>query len=211
METTNQYLDKYPIPKESVKLIVGTIHPHNHENFKIQFFYGNKNSIWNILSDAFPNDLKKPIKLKEVENFLRKRKIAVSDTLRKCKRKNSSALDQDLIPLELNYQIITEIENSNINEILFTGNFAFKLFYIDILGNKKIPLEIKQNREIVITENFGRPIKLTILYSPSGSANIGLLKTKLYKENYNKYVGFKSPINAFKIDYYRQKFSENNL
>ena len=215
METIHQYLDKYPISKDSEKLIVGTIHPHNHENFQIPFFYGNKNSIWNILSEAFPEDLKKPIKLEEVEKFLTKRKIALSDTIIKCKRKSSSAQDHHLIPLELNRQLITQIKNSNIKEIFFTSSFgknnAFKLFYIDILGNKKIPLEVKQNREIVISEIFGRPIKLTILYSPSGSANIGLSKTKLYLENYNKYAGFKSPLNAFKIDYYREKFSDKKL
>jgi hypothetical protein len=35
--TTHQYLDKYPISKDSEKLIVGTIHPHDHDNFTIPF------------------------------------------------------------------------------------------------------------------------------------------------------------------------------
>ena len=48
--TTHQYLDKYPIVKESEKLVVGTIHPHNHKKFTIPFFYGNVTSIWSILS-----------------------------------------------------------------------------------------------------------------------------------------------------------------
>ncbi|MBK6965069.1 MAG: hypothetical protein IPH20_14305 [Bacteroidales bacterium] len=53
MITIHQYLDKYPISRDSKKLIVGTIHPHDHENFGIPFFYGNRSSIWKILSEAF--------------------------------------------------------------------------------------------------------------------------------------------------------------
>jgi len=211
METTHQYLDKYPIPKESEKLIVGTIHPHDHDKFEMQFFYGNKNSIWNVLSEAFPKDLKQPITFKEVENFLKSKKIALSDTIRKCVRESPTALDKDLIPIKLNTEIIEQIINSNINEILFTSGFAknnaFKLFYIDILGNKKIPSEVRKNREIILEKEFGRPVKLTVLYSPSGSANVGLSKSKLYKERFNKYEGSIKPISLFKIDYYKEKFS----
>lgn len=211
METIHQYLDKYPIPKESERLIVGTIHPHNHDKFEMQFFYGNKNSIWNVLSEAFPKDLEQPITFEGVDDFLKSKKIALSDTIRKCVRDSPTALDKDLIPIQLNTEIIEQIRNSNINEILFTSGFAknnaFKLFYIDILGNKKIPSEVRKNREIILEKEFGRPVKLTVLYSPSGSSNVGLSKSKLYKERFNKYKGSIKPISLFKIDYYREKFS----
>ena len=133
MRTIHQYLDKYPIAKDSERLIVGTIHPHDHHNFSIPFFYGNVASIWTILSEAFPSELGKPIQLEGVLRFLKKRKISVSDTIIQCNRKKPSALDQDLIPVELNLKLREEIRNSKVREILFTSGFgrnnAFKLFY----------------------------------------------------------------------------------
>jgi hypothetical protein len=49
-------------------------------------------------------------------------------------------------------------------------------------------------------------VKLTILYSPSGSANRALKKTALYKLNEDKYKQFPKPVEQFKIDYYKEKF-----
>lgn len=211
MITSHQYLDKYPISKDSKKLIVGTIHPHDHENFEIPFFYGNRSSIWKILSEAFPEDLKQPITLFGVLAFLEKHKISVSDTVRQCKRINPTALDKDLEPIELNKDIIDQIKESEISEILFTSGFqknnAFKLFYTDILG-KAITADIKANREIILENNiFGRPVKLKVLYSPSGSSNVGLSRSKPYLENIAKYAGLNRPVYRFKVDYYRQMFS----
>lgn len=209
MITTHQYLKKYPILKNCEKLIVGTIHPHNHADFEIPFFYGNVSSIWKILSEAFPDDLKLPLTLKGIESFLKKKKIAISDTVLKCERIKPTALDSDMIPLELNKQMLIDIKNSEITEILFTSGFqknaAFRLFYVDILG-KKMTSEIRQKREVVEETFFGRPVKLTVLYSPSGSSNVGLSKSKLFLENREKYKSSKRPIHDFKVDYYRDKF-----
>jgi len=210
MITTNQYLDKYPISAESEKLIVGTIHPHDHNSFNIPFFYGNVASIWTILSDAFPNYLKKPLTLEGILNFLETKKISVSDTIRKCERKKTNALDNDLIPIDLNFKMIEDIKNSKISEILFTSGFgknnAFKLFYVDIL-KKKITLDIKQNRGVILDKKyFGPPIKLTVLYSPSGSANVALSKNKLCLQNKSKYTSSNRPVYDFKVEYYLEKF-----
>lgn len=210
MITSHQYLDKYPISKESEKLIVGTIHPHDHEKFKIPFFYGNVSSLWNILSEAFPEELKRPLTLDGILIFLKNRKISVSDTIRKCKRRNPTTLDSDLLPLELNNQIIADIKNSRISEVLFTSSFgknnAFRLFYTGILGLKISP-EIKDKREVILNkEVFGREVKLSILYSPSGASNIALSKTKAYLEQKTKYASSKRPVYDFKVDYYRKKF-----
>lgn len=210
MKTKHQYLDKYPIWNDSEKLIVGTIHPHDHKNFSIHFFYGNVTSLWTLLSDAFPNDLKRPLTLEGILSFLRKKKISVSDTIKVCERKNPTALDKDLIPIKLNKQIVEDIRNSNIKELLFTSGFgknnAFKLFYMDILG-LKITKEIKEKREVIIDDKtFRRPIKLTVLYSPSGSSNVGISKSKLYLKNKEKYMNSSRPVYDFKVDYYREIF-----
>jgi hypothetical protein len=211
MKTTHQYLDKYPISADSEKLIVGTIHPHDHNNFSIPFFYGNVISLWSILSEAFPKHLEKPLTLDGILKFLRNKKISVSDTIVKCDRKSPTALDSDFIPVELNKKIIEDIKNSQIKEILFTSGFgrnnAFKLFYTDILGFK-ITKDIREKRETVLNKSiFGRPIKLTVLYSPSGSANVGLSRSKLYLDNKTKYLKSSRPVYDFKVAYYREKFN----
>nr|WP_294936427.1 hypothetical protein [uncultured Flavobacterium sp.] len=210
MITRNQYLEKYPIAKDSEKLIVGTIHPHDHDKFMVPFFYGNKASIWAILNEVFNYTKGKPITLESILQFLQNHKISVSDTIVECRRKKPTALDNDLIPLLLNHQMIEQIRDSNITEIIFTSSFqknnAFKLFYVDILGLKITP-EIKRNREVVLDKSiFGRPVKLTILYSPSGAANIALSTSRIYLENKHKYQNSSRPVYDFKIDYYREKF-----
>jgi G:T/U-mismatch repair DNA glycosylase len=212
MTTKHQYLEKYPISIDSERLIVGTIHPHKHEEFDIDFFYGNKKSIWTILSEAFPDNFDKPLTLKSILKYLKLNKISVSDTIIECDRINESANDKDLTAIKYNRKILDEIKESKIAEILFTSGFgknnAFKLFYVDIL-EKKITQEIIQNREVILgKEIFGREIKLTILYSPSGSANIGLSKSKLYLAKKGEYEESKTPVQDFKIDYYRDKFKK---
>lgn len=213
MRTIHQYLKKYPIAIDSEKLIVGTIHPHDHNSFTIPFFYGNVTSLWKILSAAFPEDLKTPLTLEGILMFLQSKKIALSDTIIECDRNNNSALDKDLIPVKLNTKIIDEIKNSKIKEVFFTSGFgknnAFRIFYENILG-LKITKEIKENREVVIDKHiFGRPIKLIVLYSPSGSANVGLSKSKAYllsKEKQDKTST--RPVYDFKVVYYREIFNK---
>jgi G:T/U-mismatch repair DNA glycosylase len=212
MITTHQYLDHYPIDPASEKLIVGTIHPHNHADFQVPFFYGNKNSLWNILHYAFPLELLDPHRLGDILDFLRGRKIAISDMIWKCRRKSNSALDRDLIPLRLNEELSDQIRHSNIREVLFTSGFgknnAFKLFYVDLL-KRRLTAQIRSNRETTLEkELFGHPIRLRALYSPSGAANIGLVKSSLYLAKRAKYEGHDTPVQAFKIDYYRDVFED---
>lgn len=108
--------------------------------------------------------------------------------------------------------MIDSIRNSEITEIFFTSAFgknsAFKLFYLDILGLKITP-DIREKREVILDETiFGRQVKLTALYSPSGASNIGLSKTKKYLENKTKYTNSPRPVYDFKVDYYREKFGK---
>ena len=211
MTTDHQYLDRNPISADSEKLIVGTIHPHDHPNFKVQFFYGNKLSIWTILNEAFDKEIGKEINLDGILEFLKRHKISVSDTIIKCNRKNSTALDKDLIPLTLNTKLVDQIKNSNIKEIFFTSGFqknnAFKLFYVDILGLKITP-EIRKARQTTLDKSiFGRPVKLIVLYSPSGSSNVPLSTSKIYLDNKHKYLKSARPVYDFKVDYYRDNFT----
>jgi hypothetical protein len=210
MVTLHKYIDKYPIREESKKLILGTIHPHNTQNFIIPFFYGNRNSIWNLLHDAFLNELGLPLSLENILSFLDKKQISMSDTIMQCSRISSTALDSDLIVEKLNPNLITQIRDSEINHIFCTSGFgknnAFKLFYQDMLGLKITP-EIRKAREVMLSSSiFGREILVTVLYSPSGSSNISLSKNAEFLKNRNKYTSIR-PVYDFKVDYYRKQFS----
>ncbi len=210
MKTTHQYVHQYPILSTSRKLILGTIHPHDVTSFKIPFFYGSRLSIWNILNEAFDKELGDQITLDGVLNFLKVRNIAISDTILSCSRKTPSALDGDLIPEILNFALLEQIRNSKIDEIFFTSglakNNAFKLFFVDIL-KQKITADIKDNKSFLLNISFfGRPIKLTILLSPSGSANGSISKSKEYLQQKDYYQQFCKPVKQFRIDFYKKKF-----
>ncbi len=209
--TRHQHIDLYPIPKYSERLILGTIHPHHHEKFLLPFFYGNKNSIWEIFSDAFPELLPKPLTLEKVLHFLHVKKIAVSDTVLTCERNKSTYLDNDFTCLQLHTDLIDQIKKSKIKEVFFTSGFgknnAFKLFYTDILKQKITPA-IRKNKEVILNNSFfGREVKLTILMSPSGSANIAWATSALYRAHAHLYKNSKRPVYDFKVDYYRKMFS----
>lgn len=142
MTTIHQYLNTYPILQESLKLILGTIHPHDHSVFRLPFFYGNKNSIWAILAKAFPEKFSRNPSLQEVLNFLTDNKIAISDTIEECGRKKLTALDSDLIDIKFNNKLFSQIQNAKITEILFTSglskNNACKLFIEELVNQKRI-------------------------------------------------------------------------
>ena len=210
MVTIHKYINKYPIKRESKKLILGTIHPHPEKEFQIDFFYGNKNSIWNLLHDAFPNELSLPLSVENICSFLDNRRIAISDTIIQCRRINPTALDSDLVVEQLNPNLISQIRNSEINHIFCTSGFgknnAFKLFYQNMLGLKITP-EIRKAREVILPSSvFGREILVTVLYSPSGSSNISLSKNAAFIKDRDKYTSTR-PVYDFKVDYYRRQFS----
>ena len=209
--TRHLYLDKYPVSPEAEKLIVGTIHPHDASQFMLPFFYGNRLSLWKILQQAFSEDFGSELTLDSILLFLKKHHIAMSDTIQECQRINDSALDQDLIPTRLNWELLEQIRQSNIRQIFFTSGFqknnAFRLFYVDMLKQRITP-DIRHNRELILSpEIFGKSVKLTILYSPSGAANRAWAQTKIWRDNHHKYVNSPTPLQDFKVDYYREKFS----
>ncbi|MDR2439331.1 MAG: hypothetical protein LBE12_08185 [Planctomycetaceae bacterium] len=208
--TIHQYLDLYPVDPNHEKVIVGTIHPHNTNEFKIPFFYGSRLSLWELLQRASDGEIGQPITLSGILKFLCRYKIAVSDTVRECNRKSSSWADSDLIPTRLNTELLQQIRNSKIREVLFMSGFgktnAFKLFYVDMLGRKITP-EIRSRREVQLEADvLGHPVKLSILYSPSGAANIALAQSEIYRQNQSKYAHSPTPLYDFKVDYYREKF-----
>jgi len=209
IKTKHKYIDDIKVRNDDTSLILGTIHPHRTNDFLIDFFYGNKNSLWNILSKAFVNlDLSSKEKILE---FLKLNNIWVSDMIIECERENENVTqDKELTNIVLNTNQITQsLINSKIKIIFFTSGFnknnAAKLF----CDYYKIKPELNDKREFIIPkEKFGKVIKGVVLFSPSGQANIGISKNKEYLKQKEKYCQFKNPISKFKIDFYYRAFKE---
>lgn len=212
MTSKHQFLPLYPIESDSRKLIVGTIHPPDPSRFRVQFFYGNKGSLWNILHQAFPAELRDPDSVESIRSFLKARKISMSDTVAECRRKNPSALDSDMTDIRLHEGMIGQIRDSAIQEIFFTSGFgtnnAFKLFYTGLLKQRITPAIREQKGILLDALFFGRPVRLTVLHSPAGTANISLSRNKEYLASRHLYEGLKSPVHTFKVDYYRRVFGQ---
>lgn len=209
IKSTHKYIDKNQVKESDTALILGTIHPHRTDEFIIDFFYGNKSSLWNILSQAFPtlefNSIEK------IQKTLSHSNIWISDMIRSCEREDEKVTQDKLLKnIELNAdQIRAGIENSKIDTIFFTSGFgknnAAKLF-IDAFG---IKIKNKKERIFEIEEHiFKRKIKGVILFSPSGQANIGISKNKVFLEQKDKYTS-NTPVNEFKIAVYQDAFKSH--
>ena len=151
--TSHQFIESNPKKKTYKSLILGTIHPHDVSSFKLPFFYGNRNSIWNIFRDVFPEHLPEMYSVKDIQKLLSKKNIAISDTILQCQRLGSSALDKDLRPTRFNINLIEDIKKSAITKIYCTSGFgknnAFMLFYDGILG-LKLTKYIKQEKSVAL-------------------------------------------------------------
>lgn len=210
IKSTHKYIDKNQVKDSDTALILGTIHPHKTDDFIIDFFYGNKSSLWNILGQAFPalefNSIEK------IQTTLSNSNIWISDMIRSCERENEKITQDRLLKdIAVNKnQIESGIKNSKIDTIFFTSGFgknnAAKLF----CDTFKIQVQNKKDRVFDIDERiFDRKIKGIILFSPSGQANVGIKKNKIFMENEFKYKNHKTPVNQFRIDSYREAFKKH--
>ena len=196
--TIHNYIDNYPIRKNSTKLIIGTIHPHSVDNFKIDFFYGNVGSFWDILSNAFPS--KQFDNIEEIISTLDNFKVSITDIIRQCDRENENVTnDSELYNIIHNgEQIKSGIENSQIDTIYFTSRFgknnAAKLF-VDTF-NIKYRFNKINSEFIIPIEHFGRQIRCVVLYSPSNNANIGISRAEPYLEKRDYYQQFELHISG---------------
>lgn len=202
----HSYVDKYPIKKSDRYLILGTIHPENkNKEFNIDFFYGNKNSLWNIISESCGIMLDS---LEKILSFLNKHHIAVSDIILECERCDVSITkDTDIKPIKFNIALKEEILNSDIDTIFFTSAFgknnAAKLFFREFCLVK--PKDWKEKRDFKI-DFFGRNLRCIILYSPSGEASRGIAKGIGYKKAFNDNPSLK--VGEYRKSIYREKFCE---
>jgi G:T/U-mismatch repair DNA glycosylase len=211
LTTHHQYLDRYPVDPDARAIIIGTIHPHDHEAFDMQFFYGSQCSIWTILTQAFPARLTMPTQLEEVRDFLDACRITMSDTIRTCDRINNTALDKDLVPRVYNLALTDQLRDSQIQQVFFTSgagtNGALRTFYTGVLGYKYLPTVVAKSKTgILPPEVFGRPIAFTVLYSPATTANRGIRKAKAFKQIHHQFTHYSDPAHGYKVSLYKDAF-----
>lgn len=201
--TQHKYIEKYPINKTDQFLILGTIHPHKTECFKVDFFYGNENTLWNLIGEACESALQD---VTQIVSFLEKNNIAISDMIVSCSRSDVNITqDQKILPIELNLVLKEKILNSEIETIFFTSAFgknnAAKLFFKAF--NLKRPMNWNNERDFKI-DFYGKSIRCIILFSPSGQANRGITRNKMFVTK--KKQNIQLSVKDFKINFYRLKF-----
>ncbi|MFA6293720.1 MAG: hypothetical protein WC637_18170 [Victivallales bacterium] len=201
------------VPKGAEKLILGSIPPWRFtvddnpdvnrlkklQRGDIDFAYGSRNNkLWAILSDVFeagPLDTSAKIK-----QLLRKRKIAISDVVRRCRRvPEKSALDQNLKDIEFNHSIREILaDNPPITEILFTSTFVERLFYQCF----SVKPEKYNGYKVFILPDDGRRIRTAVLYSPSNMALRGIRQNSEFKLRNSQDVRFSA--DGFRMEQYRR-------
>jgi hypothetical protein len=187
-EPSTPFEEQFPISADTQKLIIS--------NTLLQSLPTASNileaekSLWKSLQQAFPRELKNPLRERAVKAFMKRRKIALADL---------SAPDY----------LVNAITQSNITEILFTSAFgstsAFSRFYEGLLG-QSITRKIRNERQVLLNASFfGRPLKISVLYSTSGNANLGIARSQQFKAM-RPQLDHDRPVHDFRIRSYKKKF-----
>lgn len=207
--TIHRYLDDNPVKPNDRALILGTIHPHRVERFQIDFFYGNRNSLWQILAAAFPHlSWDSPEMIRQT---LANHQVWISDMIRECDRADENiTADSKLQNLILNTkQIENGLKSAPIEQIFFTSGFgrngAARLFCEAFHISTR--LDPATCEFLIPQTHFGRTIHGILLISPSGIANRGLHRNPLFLKEKEKYLSWPHPFQQFKIDFYRERLA----
>ncbi len=184
----NKAIKNQLIPADCQKLILSNLllHPRRREHLIIE----EEKFLWKNLQEAFPDELKNPLSTLRVKAFMQRRKIAMMD-------------------LSSPGNLLEAIAESNITEILFTGSFSpasvFCRFYESMLG-QQVTRTIRQQRGTLLDASFfGRPVWLTVLYSASGNANVGIARSQQFQAVRHE-LDDDRPVHDFRIRSYREKF-----
>lgn len=162
--------------KGSTKLILGSFpvyactDPDNAEKLAIRntegtvrFFYGScKSRFWGLYHQFVDNKVTVPVKKKIAIDSLKKYKIAISDTIKSCKREGTSALYSDLTDIDYNFEMIQEMIKSGVTKILCTS----KGVLADL--NKRILLPLEGMK---IDEQKTKQFESEIINNLSGSSD----------------------------------------
>jgi len=118
------FLEKHPLKKSYKLLIIGTIPPAiGNRKFKVEYYYGNVSSFWNLLKEVYPDSSFS--KIEDIQKWQEQYNIGITDTITECYRKENTSRDSDLVVewKDLNHKLKDYVlQNQNIIEkLIFTS------------------------------------------------------------------------------------------
>ncbi len=194
------FLHKHPykpfIPKNSTKLIVGTLPPprfstNNLVEGDIDFCYGSKNGqLWKIIDRIFNLEFVYETSAKAIKqrkNFLIKQSIGICDIVESCHREKIDASDLGMQNVQLRDVLSYIKKHTSVTTLLFTGGNSKngpEYFFRKHLKEYGLKLEIVSNIVPRIHQfTFDQRILKTVsLTAPSGAANRAVGSMELYKK-----------------------------
>ena len=193
------FLHQHPykpfIPKNTTKLIVGTLPPPRFSighllDRDVDFCYGSRDGqLWRILDRIFDLNLKYETTGEAIiqrKEFLIERQIGICDIVEKCEREKIDATDLGMQRPQLRNLIGCLEKHRSIKTLLFTGGNSKngpEYFFRKLLKQYDIPFELISN-EVPRIHQFNlnsRIIKTISLTAPSGSANRAVGSNPEYK------------------------------
>ena len=193
------FLHQHPykpfIPKNTTKLIVGTLPPPRFSidhllDSDVDFCYGSRDGqLWRILDRIFDLNLKYETTGEAIvqrKEFLIERQIGICDIVEKCEREKIDATDLGMQRPQLRNLIGCLEKHRSIKTLLFTGGNSKngpEYFFRKLLKQYDIPFELISN-EVPRIHQFNlnsRIIKTISLTAPSGSANRAVGSNPEYK------------------------------
>lgn len=190
---TNSDIEHHPFPEEgkiqgATKLILGSFpvyactHAEPNQEFddegNLMFFYGSQyNDFWNYFSNHIDREVSRLGGKRKIVASLERHKIAISDIILSCKRKEKSASDSDLLSREYNYKILGEFLDSGVTKILCTSKGVLGMLEHVIAKQyfngriQLLPQSIDLPQVKILDEIKGalppnaKPISLAFLYS----------------------------------------------
>lgn len=205
------FLHQHPyqpfIPKNSTKLIIGTLPPPrfslgNLLESDVNFCYGSRDGLlWPILDKIFNLNLKFETtteSIKQRKKFLTQNKIGICDIVESCTRNKIDASDLGMQNIILRDLIGYLKQYPLIDTLLFTGGNSKngpEYFFRKHLKEYNLKLDVLSN-ETPRIHQFNlekRIIKTVSLTSPSGSANRAIgsnLEYKHLKQENSKFNTF---------------------
>ncbi|WP_338731110.1 uracil-DNA glycosylase family protein [Mangrovimonas cancribranchiae] len=186
------------IPKDTSKLIVGTLPPPRFTTGDLKpddvnFCYGSRDGqLWKILNRIFDLNLKFENTEEAVvhrKSFLKKHNIGICDMVEKAKRDKIDASDLGMQDVELRDMIKILQQHTTIKTLLFMGGNSKngpEYFFRRHIKPHGIKLKVVSNQvpriHQFLVPNTSRIIKTVSLTAPSGSANRAVGSMALYKQ-----------------------------
>ncbi|MBR9756473.1 MAG: uracil-DNA glycosylase family protein [Algicola sp.] len=208
------------IPKDALKLIVGTLPPPRFTtgNLKpddVNFCYGSRDGqLWKILNEIFELELKfenTAAAIQERKRFLERNKIGICDIVEKAERTKIDASDLGMQHVKLRNMLGILKQHPTIETLLFMGGNSKngpEYFFRKHIKPYGVKLEEVCNQVPRIYQfllpNSSRVIQTVSLTAPSGSANRAVGSMALYKQLKQRHANFNTL--DFRVMQYRPFF-----